>query len=81
MELLNAIFAQALINGDIQITFHSDYRVIGEIVEGRCYQTLQKIREILDDEALDDAECFKRIEKIVCALEEIGSNGGCRHDF
>ena len=52
-----------------------------EIVEAACYQTLLKIQAILDDETLDDAACFARIEEIVRAFEAIGSNGGSRHDF
>ena len=45
------------------------------------YQTLLRIQEIVHDETLDDAECFQRIEEIVCAYEAIGSGGGSRHDF
>lgn len=52
-----------------------------KIVEMKCYQALEEIRKVLDDETLDDPECFHKIEKIVCIFEEIGSNGGCRHDF
>lgn len=51
------------------------------IVESSCYQTLLRIQEIVHDESLDDAECFQRIEEIVCAYEAIGSGGGNRHDF
>ena len=51
------------------------------IVESSCYQTLLWIQEIVHDESLDDAECFQRIEEIVCAYEAIGSGGGNRHDF
>lgn len=46
-----------------------------------CYQTLQKIRDIVRDESLDDRECFAKIEEIVCLFEEIGSHGGGRRDF
>ena len=52
-----------------------------EIVESACYRTLQRIREVLDDDALDDPTCFQRIEEIVRAFEAIGSDGGSRHDF
>lgn len=54
---------------------------IHKIVEMECYQALCKIKQILSDETLSDSECFYQIEAIVCALEEIGSNGGGRHDF
>lgn len=51
-----------------------------KIVELACYQTLRKIRAILDDDTLDDAACFRKIEAIVSAFEAIGS-GSSRHDF
>ena len=81
MELFQAIYAQSLINGDIKITFRPDYPALTKIIEGKCYQALQRIREILDDNDLEDAECFRRIEDIVCVFEELGSDGGSRHDF
>ena len=43
-----------------------------------CCTTLAAIRQVLNDHTLSDFEC---IEKIVCLLEDIGSNGGIRHDF
>ena len=51
------------------------------IIEMQCYQTLEKIKAIIKDDSLDDRACFWKIEEIVCALEEIGSDGGSRHDF
>lgn len=51
------------------------------IVEGVCFQALQEIREIINNDTLDDKECFHRIEKIVTVFEKIGSDGGTRHDF
>ena len=51
-----------------------------QIVESACYQTLRKIRAVLDDDTLDDAACFQRIEAIISAFEAIGS-GSSRHDF
>ena len=52
-----------------------------EAVEMVCYRTLLKIKAILEDENLDDPECFGRIEAIVSAFEEIGSGCDFRHDF
>ena len=43
--------------------------------------TLKKIKEIIINDALDDKECFKKIEEIILAYEKIGSTGGNRHDF
>lgn len=54
---------------------------ISKIVEDECYKALQKIKSIIHDDSLKDAECFMKIEEIVCTLEQIGSSGGGRHDF
>ena len=54
---------------------------VEQIVANECYQALQKIKAVLEDDNLDDTECFSRIEKIVQFFEEIGSDGGFRHDF
>lgn len=51
------------------------------IVCDRCYQALCRIKEILEDENLEDPACFQKIEEIVCVLEELGSDAGLRHDF
>ena len=51
------------------------------IVESESYKALKKIKEIIRDDDLDDAECFDRIEKIVCLFDEMGIDSGGRHDF
>ena len=52
-----------------------------QLIEMKCYQAIQAIQQILSDDSLEDSECFYRIEEIVCALEEVGIDGGGRHDF
>ncbi len=47
-------------------------------MEGICFQALRRIKDILDQDELDDFEC---IEEIVKVFEKIGSEGGSRHDF
>ena len=79
MELYKEILAYALTSGQITITFPD--MDPAQIVEGTCYQALQKIKAIIEDDSLEDHECFMKIEEIVCVLEEIGSSGGSRHDF
>lgn len=81
MELYKEILARALMCGEIQITFSGQEPDIAKMTEDKCYKTLQKIQAIIEDDSLNDKECFMKIEEIVCALEEIGSNGGNRHDF
>ena len=51
------------------------------ILECRSYQALQNIKNILEDETLNDEECFLKIEEIVSQFEQLGSNCGERHDF
>ena len=81
MELYKELLIHALAAGEITVTF-PDYEIdIEQIIEGKCYKALERIQKILSDDSLDDRECFMRIEEIICALEEVGSGGGFRHDF
>lgn len=41
---------------------------------------IAQIKDILDDESLDDLSCFRRIDAIVSALHESGIST-TRHDF
>lgn len=75
MELYQQILAAHI--GAVTI----DEQTAKEIVAGDSYRALEKIRAILADDTLSDAACFQRIEAIVCVLEDLGSDGGGRHDF
>ena len=81
MKLDVDILAHYLAQEKAEIIFPQLQLSAAEIVEMQCYQTLHSIQEIVRDTALEDAECFERIEKIICAFESIGSGGGSRHDF
>ena len=52
-----------------------------ELLELTCYQALLRIKAVVEDEKLEDSECFMKIEEILCLLEDLGSDGGFRHDF
>lgn len=52
-----------------------------ELAQEAAFQALHDIYEILDDDTLEDASCFKRIEEIVTIYEKLGPGGGSRHDF
>lgn len=52
-----------------------------DFVHDTAYQALKQIKLILEDDQLDDSECFWRIEQIVRVFEDLGSNAGNRHDF
>ncbi len=81
MELYREILAHYLSKQDAQIIFPDLQINADAIIQRQCYQALRKIRSIIQDESLEDAECFMRIEQIICALEDIGVNGESRHDF
>lgn len=51
------------------------------LVELHSYRALRAIKAIVEDQTLDDPACFARIEAIVSVLEDLGSDGGVRHDF
>ena len=57
MELLSHILAQ----GEVQITFPQQNEPFTQIVEGQCYQALCKIKTIIEDDRLNDSECFQKI--------------------
>ena len=81
MELYKEILAYALAQGEVKISFPGETVDVSKIVEGQCYQALQKIKDVIESPWLKDEECFERIEEIVHVLEGIGSGGGSRHDF
>ena len=55
--------------------------LLAELMDSSARRALEDIRKVLDDDRLDDPNCFWRIEEIVRIYESIGSNGGSRHDF
>ena len=81
MELYKEILCKILAREEICITFPNLKLDAEKIVELECYKTLERIKAILADDALNDEECFMKIEEIVCAFEAMGSTGVGRHDF
>lgn len=81
MNLYREILIKALENEKIEVTFPDMKVTPEELVEMKCCAALQKIKKIIDDETLTDADCYQKIEAIIQTLEKIGSNGGTRHDF
>ena len=78
MELFKEILATILSKEEINISFPNLKLSVTESVEMESFKALQKIKAVIENDSLSDFEC---IEKIVCIFEEIGSNGGNRHDF
>lgn len=50
------------------------------IVHSDAVQVLDQIQSVLDDDSLDDPECFQKIEAIVTAFQRYGISTP-RHDF
>lgn len=72
MELYKEILAKVLATKEVKITF-SDLQIDPkEIVEMQCYQALQKIKAVIQNDSLTDNECFMKIEEIICAFEALG---------
>jgi len=78
MELYKEILSKVFEKEEIQITFPNFEMDTTEILESQSYQALQKIKAVIEDDSLSDFEC---VENIVRIFEEIGSDGGNRHDF
>ena len=78
MEILQRMVANMISRGEATVILSDD---MTKHLENRCFEVLERIREIVADDELDDPECFQRIEQIVCELEIIGVDCGSRHDF
>ena len=81
MELYKELLCNVLQGYDMQVSFKGLKGDIEKILENQCYAALLSIKKIIEDDSLDDKECFQKIEAIVTAFEIFGSNGGGRHDF
>ena len=81
MNLYQQILLHALAEEEAALSAPELRAAMDRAVEMRCYGALVKIKRIIEDESLEDPECFQKIEAIIRALEELGSGGGFRHDF
>ena len=77
MELYEAILYEALVK---EIMEKTELKY-ADIIEMKCYQAIKEIYAVVADDTLEDPECFRRVEQIVCVLDELGIGGGGRHDF
>ena len=81
MGLLEELLKTAVRDGDITVNVSFEAEDLIMIAEGKCYNILSQIRDIVRDNSIDDPECFMKIEKLVCLFEKEGIGAGCRHDF
>lgn len=79
MKLFQEILFTALNNQKVELVFPNVKESITDIINNKSYESLQKIKEIIDDDSLSDEACFQKIEKIVCVFEDIGASRGNRH--
>lgn len=81
MDLYKEIIVKVLEKEKAEVIFPNLQINAEEMVKLRCYDALKRIKDIIQDDSLEDEECFMKIKEIVCTFEELGSNGGTRHDF
>lgn len=81
MDFFKAILISALKEGELEVTSPWSDETFVRVCEGKCYQMLSDIRDIIADDSVDDPECFLRIESIVSLFEREGISAGNRHDF
>ena len=81
MELYRDMLCRILETEEFEIVLPKWNMKVEEMMEMKCYQALQAIKRILEEDELDDEECFDRIEKIVSVFEALGSGIYNRHDF
>lgn len=81
MELYRDMLCRILESEEYEIILPRWKINVEEMMELKCYQALNEIKKILEDESLDDIDCFERIEKIIAVFEKLGSGIHERHDF
>ncbi|MEG2205196.1 MAG: hypothetical protein RRY03_00835 [Oscillospiraceae bacterium] len=81
MLLFQEMLGGLLANENVNINFPQLQINANEIIHLECYKALSEIKLILENDDLDDKECFVKIEEIVCLFEKLGSSCGNRHDF
>lgn len=74
------IYAKAL--GDLVVSYLEALGCypVPDVVESRALDTLARVKAVLDNNALDDPDCFCRIEAIVETFYSTGLSTS-RHDF
>ncbi|MBQ8605396.1 MAG: hypothetical protein IJ408_01545 [Clostridia bacterium] len=81
MELYKDILVRLLEKQTIKVEFPEFTQCTAEVIDSICYNALKDISIILKNDELTDADCFLKIEEIVCRLEKDGIDFGVRHDF
>jgi len=51
---------------------------VNDFIKDKSFLALRKIKAVIENDSLSDFDC---VEAIVRVFEEMGSDGGGRHDF
>ena len=81
MELYKEILINVLERQKAEVIFPELNIDVEKIVELKCYRALNEIKAVLEDSSLEDADCFRRIEEIVCIFEKNFDGVNFRHDL
>ena len=81
MELYRDMLCRILETEEFEILLPKWNMKVEKMMELKCYQALQEIKRILEDDELDDEDCFDIIERIISVFEKLGSGIHDRHDF
>ena len=81
MKLFQEMLVKLLEKETVQVTFPDLDTDPAKLIELKSYWALSRIKRIIEDDSLSDAECFQKIEQIIQTFETLGSGGGNRHDF
>ena len=74
------VYEQILMNKALELSTGAK-ELASQMVELECYRILLEIKEVIENEKLDDPECFERIEDILTVFERHGIACDFRHDF
>lgn len=64
-DIPTALYHAALGRMVLDYVKREDTEAIRQAMESRAVSTLEEIRRILDDDTLNDAECFYKIDELV----------------
>ncbi|MBQ3023307.1 MAG: hypothetical protein IJD91_08315 [Clostridia bacterium] len=81
MDLCKEILVSALAKEEIQISFPHFDTDVEKLFEKECFKIIRRIKDILNDDSLEDKECFERIERLVIEFENLNCADLSRHDF
>ena len=80
MALYEELFADICAKNRVHLSFPDLDVDLETLTEQTRYQLLLEIQKVIQDDSLDDPECFIRIEKIVTLFGRHGLSAGSRHD-